>query len=164
MKKKMVKARINGLALDVSTNSPVVILSPEGSEKLLPIWIGHFEAWAISMELSGLASKRPLTHDLIASMIKAVGGKIKKVEVTELIDSTFYAKIYLEVNSKVFDIDARPSDSLAVALKTKAPIYVNDVLFTLSKEEKEKSGLPDSESLRERLRRINPEDFGKYSL
>lgn len=164
MKKKMVKARINGLALDVSTNSPVVILSPEGSEKLLPIWIGHFEAWAISMELSGLASKRPLTHDLIASMIKAVGGKIKKVEVTELIDSTFYAKIYLQVNSKVFDIDARPSDSLAVALKTKAPIYVNDVLFTLSKEEKEKSGLPDSESLRERLRRINPEDFGKYSL
>jgi len=164
MKKKMVKARINGLALDVSTNSPVVILSPENSDKLLPIWIGHFEAWAISMELSGLASKRPLTHDLIATMIKTVGGKIKKIEVTDLIDSTFYAKIYLEINSKVFDIDARPSDSLAVALKTKAPIYVNDVLFSLSKEEKEKSGLPDSESLRDRLRRINPEDFGKYSL
>jgi bifunctional DNase/RNase len=164
MKKKMVKARINGLALDVSTNSPVVILSPENSDKLLPIWIGHFEAWAISMELSGLASKRPLTHDLIATMIKTVGGKIKKIEVTDLVDSTFYAKIYLEINSKVFDIDARPSDSLAVALKTKAPIYVNDVLFSLSKEEKEKSGLPDSESLRDRLRRINPEDFGKYSL
>jgi bifunctional DNase/RNase len=164
MKKKMVKAKINGLALDVSTNSPVVILSPENSDKLLPIWIGHFEAWAISMELSGLASKRPLTHDLIATMIKTVGGKIKKIEVTDLVDSTFYAKIYLEINSKVFDIDARPSDSLAVALKTKAPIYVNDVLFSLSKEEKEKSGLPDSESLRDRLRRINPEDFGKYSL
>ena len=164
MKKKMVKARINGLALDVSTNSPVVILSPENSDKLLPIWIGHFEAWAISMELSGLASKRPLTHDLIATMIKTVGGKIKKVEVTDLIDSTFYAKIYLEVDSKVFGIDARPSDSLAVALKTRAPIYVNDALFSLSKEEKEKSGLPDSESLRDRLRRINPEDFGKYSL
>jgi bifunctional DNase/RNase len=164
MKKKMVKAKINGLALDVSTNSPVVILSPENSDKLLPIWIGHFEAWAISMELSGLASKRPLTHDLIASMIKALGAQIKKVEVTDLIDSTFYAKIYLEINSKVFDIDARPSDSLAVALKTQAPIYVNDVLFSLSKEEKEKSGLPDSESLRDRLRKINPEDFGKYSL
>jgi hypothetical protein len=164
MKKKMVKAKINGLALDVSTNSPVVILSPENSDKLLPIWIGHFEAWAISMELSGLASKRPLTHDLIASMIKALGAQIKKVEVTDLIDSTFYAKIYLEINSKVFDIDARPSDSLAVALKTQAPIYVNDLLFSLSKEEKEKSGLPDSESLRDRLRKINPEDFGKYSL
>lgn len=160
----MVKAKINGLALDVSTNSPVVILSPENSDKLLPIWIGHFEAWAISMELSGLASKRPLTHDLIASMIKALGAQIKKVEVTDLIDSTFYAKIYLEINSKVFDIDARPSDSLAVALKTQAPIYVNDLLFSLSKEEKEKSGLPDSESLRDRLRKINPEDFGKYSL
>lgn len=164
MKKKMVKARINGLALDVSTNSPVVILSPEGSEKVLPIWIGHFEAWAISMELSGLSSKRPLTHDLIASLVQAVGGKVKRVEVTELVEQTFYAKIYLEVDSKVLHIDARPSDSLAVALKTKAPIYVNDALFTLSKEEKQKSGLPDTESLRERLRRINPEDFGKYSL
>jgi bifunctional DNase/RNase len=164
MKKKMVKARINGLALDVSTNSPVVILSPEGSEKVLPIWIGHFEAWAISMELSGLASKRPLTHDLIASLVKAVGGKVKKVEVTDLVEQTFYAKIYLEVDSKVMNIDARPSDSLAVALKTKAPIYVNDALFTLSKEDKQKSGLPDTESLRDRLRRINPEDFGKYTL
>lgn len=164
MKKKMVKARINGLALDVSTNSPVVILSPEGSEKVLPIWIGHFEAWAISMELSGLASKRPLTHDLIASLVKAVGGKVKKVEVTDLVEQTFYAKIYLEVDSKIMNIDARPSDSLAVALKTKAPIYVNDALFTLSKEDKQKSGLPDAESLRDRLRRINPEDFGKYTL
>ena len=161
----MVKAKINGLALDVTSNSPVVILSPEDSEKVLPIWIGHFEAWAIAMELSGVNSKWPMTHDLLRKIIEAVGGKVVKVEVTELKDQTFFAKIHLQCDGSTMEVDARPSDSIALALKAKAPIFVNEELFQErgagSAENKKQY---DAEALKERLRNIKPEDFGQYSL
>ena len=160
----MQKVKINGLALDVTTNSPVIILSPDESEKILPIWIGHYEAWAIAMELSGLSSKRPLTHDLMKACIEGMGGKVQKVEVTELVNQTFYARVYIELDGKVLDIDARPSDSIALALKSGAPIYVADELFQIKRGDAVTPDFTDPESLRERLRKINPEDFGKYSL
>lgn len=160
----MVKSQIGGLALDVTTNSPVVTLSPVDSDKILPIWIGHYEAWAIGMEISGIASKRPLTHDLMYSVIKSMGGEIEKIEITELKEQTFFAIISIKLNGQVIGIDARPSDSLALALKAKAPIFVNENLFNMKKEDRESSGLPDQETLRDRLRRINPEDFGNYKL
>lgn len=161
----MKEVKINGLALDVTTNSPVVILAPLDSDQLLlPIWIGHYEAWAIGMELSGLSSKRPLTHDLLKSAIEALGGKIQKVEVTKLVNQTFYAKIYVELNSTIKEIDARPSDSIALALKAGAKIYVADELFQMKKGDGKTPGVTDAESLKDRLRRINPEDFGRYSL
>jgi uncharacterized protein len=161
---KMVKSQIGGLALDVTTNSPVVTISPIGSDKILPIWIGHYEAWAIGMEISGIASKRPLTHDLMYSVIKAMGGSVAKVEITDLREQTFFAVVTVKLDGKTIAIDARPSDSLALALKAKAPIYVNENLFNLKKEERESSGMPDQETLRDRLRKINPEDFGNYKL
>ena len=160
----MVKSQIGGLALDVTTNSPVVTLSPMDSDKILPIWIGHYEAWAIGMEISGIASKRPLTHDLMYSVIKSMGGEIEKIEITGLKEQTFYAVITIKLNGQHIGIDARPSDSLALALKAKAPIFVNESLFNMKKEDRESSGLPDQETLRDRLRRINPEDFGNYKL
>ena len=118
---EMVKAKINGLALDVTTNSPVVILKPENSDEILPIWIGHYEAWAIGMELSGVSPKRPLTHDLLISILSAAKSKVEKVEITELKEQTFYAAIYIKNGEDVLRIDARPSDSIALALKSKAP-------------------------------------------
>jgi uncharacterized protein len=161
----MQEVKINGLALDMTTNSPVIILAPLDSEELLlPIWIGHFEAWAIGMELSGLSSNRPLTHDLLKSSIESLGGKILKVEVTKLINQTFYAVIYVEMDGTVKEIDARPSDSIALALKAKVKIYVADELFQMKKGDGKTPGVTDAESLRERLKRINPEDFGRYSL
>lgn len=160
----MVKAKINGLALDVTSNSPVVILAPEDSEKVLPIWIGHFEAWAIAMELSGVPAKRPMTHDLLQRVIEAIGSTVEKIEVTELKDQTFFAMIHLQRNGKTYKIDARPSDSIALALKTKAPIFVNDELFQDRKSEDETKSNYDPEALKERLRNIKPEDFGQYSL
>ncbi len=161
----MKEVKINGIALDVTTNSPVVILAPLDSDQLLlPIWIGHYEAWAIGMELSGLSSKRPLTHDLLKSAIESLGGKVLKVEVTELVNQTFYAKIYVELNGSVKEIDARPSDSIALALKAGAKIYVADELFEIKKGDGKTPGATDAESLRERLRKINPEDFGRYTL
>jgi bifunctional DNase/RNase len=158
----LIEAEIGGLALDITTNSPVVTLSPKESQKVLPIWIGHYEAWAIGMEMSGVVSKRPLTHDLLYQIVKSMGGEIEKIAVTELKDQTFYAKISIAHNGSTIEIDARPSDSIAIALKAKAPIYVDEELFQL-KDEKT-TGIPDQESLRDRLRRINPEDFGNYQL
>jgi bifunctional DNase/RNase len=161
----MKEVKINGLALDMTTNSPVIILAPLDSEELLlPIWIGHFEAWAIGMELSGLSSNRPLTHDLLKSSIESLGGKILKVEVTKLVNQTFYAVIYVEMDGSIKEIDARPSDSIALALKAKVKIYVADELFQMKKGDGKGPGVTDAESLRERLKRINPEDFGRYSL
>lgn len=156
----MIQVKINGLALDMTTNSPVVILAAlDSKDKLLPIWIGHYEAWAIAMELSGVKSKRPLTHDLLKSVIKSMQGQVKKVQVTRLVEQTFYAKIYVDFKGGSLEIDARPSDSIALALKTGVPIFVAEELFQLKGTEMKKQ-----DSLRDRLKRLNPEDFGKYSL
>ncbi len=165
----LVEAKVNGLAIDMSSNSPVVFLTPDDPKKILPIWIGHFEAHAIMSELRGITSKRPMTHDLLQRVIKSIGGTIEKIAVTELKDQTFYAKIFLKSNDEVFEIDARPSDSIALALKAEAPIFVNDELFQeRDVDEEESSETPedsyDPEKLKERLRNIKPEDFGDYSL
>lgn len=161
----MVEVQIDGLAMDLVSNSPVVVLASKELNKVLPIWIGHSEAWAIAMELSGLGSKRPLTHDLFKTAIMEMGGRLDKVEITELKEQTFYARLYLSADGNNFDIDARPSDSIALALKAKCPIYVNEELFTVKADDTPEEMRPsDPESLADRLKRIDPEDFGKYSL
>ncbi|MFZ5980053.1 MAG: bifunctional nuclease family protein [Candidatus Zixiibacteriota bacterium] len=164
---KMVEVKIDGLALDMTTNTPVVILSPAGLDKVLPIWIGHAEAWAIAMELSGIGSNRPLTHDLLKQVIAAFNARIDRIEITELREQTFYAVIHLVDDHQSWQIDARPSDSIALALKTGSKIYVNEELFNITPDTTtdDKLNMPtDPESLRDRLKKINPEDFGKYSL
>lgn len=163
---KMLEVQIEGLALDMVTNSPVVILAHPGLNKVLPIWIGHAEAWGIAMELSGVHSKRPMTYDLLREIIETLQAKVDRVEIVELKEQTFFAKVHLVGNEQKYEIDARPSDSIALALKTKASIFVNEELFHLKEGESSESlTLPtDPETLRERLKKINPEDFGKYSL
>ncbi len=162
----LVEVKVDGLALDMTTNSPVVILNRLDNKKVLPIWIGHAEAWAIAMEMSGVAPKRPMTHDLLKTIIGTVEAKLIRVEIIELKEQTFYAAIIVEANGSEHSIDARPSDSIAIALKTKAPIFVADELFDIdiSGEKTESEDKPDTESLVDRLKKINPEDFGKYSL
>lgn len=167
---ELLEVKLEGLALDMTTNTPVVILSPADRDKVLPIWIGHAEAWAIAMELSGVGSKRPLTHDLMKRMIESLDAHVDRVEITELREQTFYAVVHLDRNGDDFEVDARPSDSIALALKTGAKIFVNAELFDASArtdglEASDSPPMPtDPESLRERLKKINPEDFGKYSL
>ncbi len=168
----LVEARVDGLAMDMSTHSPVVILAPKDDEnRVLPIWIGHSEAWAIAMQLSGVKAKRPLTYDLFRSVIETLGAEVDRVEVTELREQTFYAVVHLNADGDEYQIDARPSDSIALALKTGARIFINDDLLRIGQDEEstdseqEPPPMPtDPETLRERLKRINPEDFGKYSL
>ncbi len=164
---KMVEAKIEGLALDMTTNTPVVILSPLDMDKVLPIWIGHAEAMGIAMQLSGVSAKRPLTYDLLKSVIEALESTVDRVEITELKEQTFYARIYLVSDGQTHELDARPSDSIALALKTGARILINEDLLNIKNElpQEETPPMPtDPEDLRERLKRINPEDFGKYSL
>jgi bifunctional DNase/RNase len=161
----LLEVKVDGLALDMTTNSPVVILNQIHNAKVLPIWIGHSEAWAIAMELSGVSPKRPMTHDLLKTVIESFAGKVDRVEITELKEQTFYAAIKVQTNGELVTIDARPSDSIALALKMGAPIFAEETLFNLkmpgdSNAEKKE----DTESLADRLKRINPEDFGKYSL
>jgi hypothetical protein len=161
---ELVKAKVNGLALDISSNSPVVVLAPEDEDLILPIWIGHYEAWAIAMELQEVKSKRPLTHDLLIGMITTLGARVESIQVIDLRDQTFYAKIVLQRDGATIEVDARPSDSIALALKAKAPILVRYDLFQKRPASGEQSEKYDAEALKERLRNINPEDFGKYSL
>lgn len=162
----MLEVKVEGLALDMTTNSPVVILAPTAIKKVLPIWIGHAEAWGIAMELSGIKPKRPMTYDLLKEVVSTLDAVVDRVEITELREQTFYACVHLQANGNIYKLDARPSDSIAIALKFGARIFVNESLFNLSEEEAEKENtMPtDPESLRERLKKINPEDFGKYTL
>jgi bifunctional DNase/RNase len=160
----MIEVKVDGLALDMATNSPVVVLAAKEINKVLPIWIGHAEAWAIAMELSGVGAKRPMTHDLLKTVINTLSAQVEKIEITELKEQTFYARVLLRDNGKLFEIDSRPSDSIALALKTDAPIYAEEKLFNLQMPGMPPDSKNDSESLADRLKRINPEDFGKYSL
>lgn len=154
---------VSGLAIDMSSNTPVILLKEAEGERVLPIWIGPYEAMAIAMELGGITSKRPLTHDLMKMIIVGMGGKITKVEITELKNQTFYARIWIQQDDSILNIDARPSDSIALALRVKAPLYVASEVFSLhlgTEETKEER----AQNLRERLRRINPEEFGNFSF
>ncbi|MBU8932782.1 MAG: bifunctional nuclease family protein [candidate division Zixibacteria bacterium] len=163
---EFLKVAVDGLAMDMTTNSPVVILSPEGINKVLPIWIGHAEAWGIAMELSGVKPRRPMTYDLLANIISTIEARVDRVEITSLQEQTFYARLHLVCGDRKYEIDARPSDSIAIALKLGASIFVNEELFHIEPDgSAEVPPMPtDPESLRERLKKINPEDFGKYTL
>lgn len=168
----MIEVRVWSLALDEKNQFPVVILRSIDGEKRLPIWIGPPEANAIAMEIAAKKFKRPLTHDLILAVLTGYAIEVPRVEITELRENTFFAKIYLESKGEIVAIDARPSDAIAVALKSKARIFVHEKLFTdeldrLVRPETEELPLDDSErsrQLKELLENMNPKDFGKYSF
>jgi bifunctional DNase/RNase len=158
------------LALDQKTHAPVVILKDVSGERKLPIWIGQPEASAIATELANRKFPRPLTHDLLNSVIRGLGGKVQRVEISDLIDNTFYAKIYVDSGNGVLCIDARPSDSIALALKARARIYVDPKLFPaeidalLAETSKAADGDDEqrSEELKEFIEKLDPRDFGKF--
>jgi len=161
----MIEVTISGLGIDGSSNSPVVILKEKEGKRVLPIWIGHNEASAIAMELAGVKFKRPLTHDLLKSFLVAFKANLIRVVIGDLKDNTYYASLFLKSGNETISIDARPSDSIALALRVKAPIFTSaelltDIPINLSKPPDEY----DPEKLRDRLKGMNPEDFGKFTL
>jgi hypothetical protein len=160
----MIEVRVSGLALDERNKTPVVILQEIEGTRVLPIWIGPSEASSIAMELAGKKFQRPLTHDLLKTVIEGLHGKVAKVLITELKESTFYAKVLIHQDKDLLGIDARPSDSIALALRAGSPIYVSEKLFQLGREEKEMSEEERADALRKFLRNLPPEDFGKVGL
>ena len=165
----MIPVRVGGLAIDERTKNPVVLLQEIEGNRVLPIWIGPMEASAIHSELMGKKYQRPLTHDLLVTIIESLRGKISRVVITDLKDSTFFASIYLDAGSGAVAIDARPSDSIAIALRSHAPIFIIDKLFEKSAAENiappktERTAEEKAEELRRYLEGLNPEDFGKFN-
>jgi len=162
------KMKVFGLAIDPFTNSPIMILKDVDGEKSVPIWIGMLEATAIASELEKINFSRPMTHDLLKNIIQQLNAEVIRVEVCDLKDNTFYALIYLHVNDKEFAIDARPSDAIALALRTESPIFVAEEVIKRSKSvemgHKEEIKTEESKKWTEILEKLSPEDFGKYKM
>jgi uncharacterized protein len=175
----MIEVTVQSLGLDRSSNTPVVILQERDGGRVLPIWIGPGEASSIAMELAGMNFSRPLTHDLFASAITGLGGLLQRVLITKVVDNTYYAEMIITRNGEFFSLDARPSDSIAMALRMEAAIYTtDDLLEHTSIEISEASDFDDGEEdadteegdeikapedLKEYLRRLHPEDFGRFT-
>ncbi len=165
----MIEVRVAHLGLDKTTNTPVVILQEQNGERVLPIWIGPAEASAIAMELAGMKFARPLTHDLLKQVIVGLGADLRKVIITKVQDNTYYAELQIYRGDATGNIDAGPSDSIAVALRLKAPIFTSDELLEhtsvdTSELSPDTSTPPvDADWLKNHLQNLDPEDFGKFT-
>lgn len=165
----MVEMKVAGLTIDPVTNTPIVILKDREEKRILPIWIGLFEASAIATELEGINFSRPMTHDLIRDILANLGVEVLKVEVHDLRNNTFFANIHLLREGKTQVIDARPSDALALALRAGAPIYVEERVIEKSRSIDVGTKITDLEKekedkLKDFLENLDPDDFGKYKM
>uniref|UniRef100_A0A7C6EK93 Bifunctional nuclease family protein n=1 Tax=candidate division WOR-3 bacterium TaxID=2052148 RepID=A0A7C6EK93_UNCW3 len=158
----MLEVFVSGVVEDQQFHNYVVLLKEKYGERTLPIWIGDNEAMAIAMCLEGIKPVRPLTHDLMKILLDALESKITKIVINDLKNETYYARIYLEIDGKMISVDARPSDSIALALRSNATIFVEDNIM-------ERNGIVfkgDSveEELKNKLRGTKPEEFGKFEI
>ena len=155
---------IKGLMIDPSSNHPIVILRNEERDVFLPIWIGVFEASAIQLELEGIEPERPMTHDLLASTFEALGAKIERIVVSDLKENTFFASIVVHQAGESREIDSRPSDALALALRVGAPVYVSEDVLSRARTAGPSSDATDEERLKEWFEGLGEEDLGKYTM
>lgn len=196
----LVEVKVQSLGLDRASNTPVVILEEMDGERVLPIWIGPGEASAIAMRLADMKFSRPLTHDLIMSVLGHMGGTLERVVISRVTDATYYAELVIQLNGETITVDARPSDSIAVALRSEARIFASDALLeraTIEIDDGDQPAAPhpgagatppgpegwegeadpgseedaeerdprplEAEELKEYLRNMNPEDFGRFT-
>jgi len=159
-----VEMKIRGLMMDPVTNMPIVILKDSGSDTVLPIWVGIYEANAIALEIEKVSTPRPMTHDLIKNVLTGLDTQVHKVVVTELKEDTFYAVIWLERDGHIISIDSRPSDALALALRVDCPIFVDEQVLKHSKLAASASDRVSQEELRKWLENLNDEDLGRYKM
>ena len=165
----ILEMKVFGMTIDPFTNSPIVILKDLKDDNALPIWIGLLEASAIAAELESIKLPRPMTHDLLKDILKNLDADVKKIEVCDLKNNVFYATIHIDAAGNHIEIDARPSDAIAVALRTGSPIFVNKKVIEKSKKIDMRNLSMDkdsgeSEKWRDLLENLNPEDFGKYKM
>ena len=159
-----VEMMVKGLTLDPLTNMPIVILKDKDDKRVLPIWIGLFEANAIALELEKISTPRPMTHDLIRDIILGLNATVTQIVVNDLKNNTFYAVIHLALNGNQIVIDSRPSDAIALALRTGAPIYVSMEVVNKAKSIDMSKESEDTDQLKEWLENLKPEDFGNYQM
>jgi hypothetical protein len=164
-----VEMKVRGLALDPLSNMPIIILKDEEEKRSLPIWVGIFEANAIALELEKISTPRPMTHDLIKNILESLDARLLKVVVTDLKENTFYAVLHVQLGEVEYQVDSRPSDAIALALRVAAPIYVDEDVVRKAKtldvpaKEPEAVKTDDPERIREWLGSIKPEDFEKFN-
>ena len=162
------KVSIAGLTMDPASNTPIIILKSEENEQAIPIWIGLLEATSIASALQNIQYERPMTHDLFKNFTKFLDISVAKVEVCDLKDNTFYARIYFVSEKTNFDMDARPSDAIALALRYDAPIFVEDAVMKKSKMPEGEMEVMDTSEEGQKwadyLENLSPEDFGKFKV
>lgn len=170
-REEFIEMRVGGLTLDPVTKTPIVILKDADNKLNLPIWVGLMEATAMATELEGIKMARPMTHDLLRAVVDTLGGVVEAIEVTDLKDSTYYAVIYLEVGGRKVSVDARPSDAISLALRSKSPIFVAKKVLEASSNVQQKVEEPQEHNLSnvardkwaEILEKMSPDDF-KYKM
>ena len=159
-----IEMTIKGLMVDPITNMPIVILRDKDGQKVLPIWVGVFEANAIALQIENVTPQRPMTHDLLNNVIHDLRADIQKIVVSDLKDNTFYALIYLTIAGEITAIDARPSDAIALALRARAPIFVEDKVIDSAKSVDLAPEKQDSERLQKWLENLDADQMGKYKM
>ncbi len=159
-----VEMKIRGLMVDPNTQQPIVILKDMTGNTVLPIWVGLFEASAIALEVEKAATPRPMTHDLLRNMIHGLDAKVERVVVSELKEDTFFAVIWLRQKGEVVTVDARPSDALALALRSDCPIFVSEEVLRTAKVIPSPADQASAEDLKNWLENLNDEDLGRYKM
>lgn len=159
-----IEMTIKGLMVDPITNTPIIILRDKDGQRVLPIWVGMFEANAIALQIENVTTPRPMTHDLLKNVIQDLHGRIEKIVVSDLKENTFYALIYLRVNGDTIAVDARPSDAIALALRARVPIFVEEEVIDNAKTVDLAPDKGDAERLQKWLESLDPDDMGKYKM
>lgn len=159
-----IEMSIKGLMVDPVTNMPIVILRDSDGKRILPIWVGVFEANAIALQIENVSTPRPMTHDLLRNVIQDLNGDVQKIVVSDLKDNTFYAVLHVVVAGEMVMIDARPSDAIALALRVRAPIFAEDAVIDNAKSMDITPDQGDSERLQQWLENLDPDDLGKYKM
>ena len=160
-----IEMSIKGLSVDPITNMPIIVLRETGGERVLPIWVGVFEANAIALQIESVQTPRPMTHDLLKSVIDELGGQLERIVVSELKDSTFYATLRLRSRHGALTVDARPSDAIALALRSGARIFVEEAVIQGARSLGEPAG-PDTglRRVQKWLEGLSDEELGKYKM
>jgi hypothetical protein len=161
-----VEVRIRGLVMDPATNMPIVVLKDVGSDAVMPIWVGIFEANAIAIEIEKMAAPRPMTHDLTRNLVQHLNAELERIVITEIKDDTFYAVLWLKQGGEQIAVDARPSDAIALALRADCPIFVAEHVMASAKLNPNGAAEgPTAEQLRNWLEGLNDEDLGsRYKM
>ena len=160
----LIEMTIKGLMVDPITNMPIVILKDKDGERVLPIWVGIFEANAIALQIENIATPRPMTHDLLRNIITDLDGQVDRVVVSDLKDNTFCAVVHLTVRGAAIAIDALASDAIALALRARSPILVDETVIDNAKTVDFTSDRADNDRLQKWLESLDPEELGKYKM